>query len=86
MGIFTRFDLFKKRDRVEAFPYDKAIEIYNELLNDSNYYSNEYYRALDENNEQLTKHYEKELEKVSTKIERVEKLFPWLPTEINRHL
>ncbi|EOU2042752.1 hypothetical protein G6Z26_06420 [Clostridium perfringens] len=86
MGIFTRFNLFTKRENVKSFPYEKAIQVYNEALNDSNYYSNEYYRALDYNNEQLINHYEIELKKVSKKIDELEKNFPWLPQKINGYL
>lgn len=86
MGIFTWFDLIKKRENVKGFPYEKAIQVYNEALNDSNYYSNEYYRALNDDNEKLVSYYEKELEKVSKRIDELEKAYPWLPTEINRYL
>lgn len=86
MGIFTKFDLFTKRENVKSFHYEKAIKVYNEALNDSNYYSNEYYRALDDNNEQLINHYEIELKKVSKKIDELEKNFPWLPQKINGYL
>ncbi|HAT4183695.1 BAR domain-containing protein [Clostridium perfringens] len=100
MGIFTWFNLIKKRENVKSFPYEKAIQVYNEALNDSNYYSNEYYSALngleeaqyindDESIKRYTRlvnHYKKELEKVSKRIDELESAFHWLPTEINRHL
>ncbi|MDM0991328.1 hypothetical protein QTJ01_04685 [Clostridium perfringens] len=100
MGIFTWFNLIKKRENVKSFPYEKAIQVYNEALNDSNYYSNEYYSALngleeaqyindDESIKRYTRlvnYYKKELDKVSKRINELESAFPWLPQEINRHL
>ncbi|ELC8351683.1 hypothetical protein QYB82_002551 [Clostridium perfringens] len=100
MGIFTWFNLIKKRENVKSFPYEKAIQVYNEALNDSNYYSNEYYSALngleeaqyindDESIKRYTRlvnHYKKELEKVSKRIDELKNAFPWLPQEINRYL
>lgn len=100
MGIFTWFDLIKKRENVKSFPYEKAIQVYNEALNDSNYYSNEYYGALSGLEEaqyiddeesikrytRLVNHYKKELDKVSKRIDELENAFPWLPQEINRYL
>ncbi|MFH5896661.1 hypothetical protein ACHM2V_11000 [Clostridium perfringens] len=100
MGIFTWFNFIKKRENVKSFPYEKAIQVYNEALNDSNYYSNEYYSALNGleeaqyiNDEEsikrytrLVNHYKKELDKVSKRIDELENAFPYLPQEINRYL
>lgn len=100
MGLFTKLDLFKKRENVASFPYEKAIQVYNELLNDINYLSNEYYRALNGlqeaqyiNNDEtikyynrLVSHYEKELSKISKKLDELEANYPWLPQEINRNI
>lgn len=83
VGILLPNQLFNTCDNENYFDYDKILNYYSELLNNSNYYSTCYYEALNCNTELNIKHYERELEKVNRKINELEAKYQWLKKKYN---
>ena len=86
MGIFTWFDLIKKRDRSNNVDWQGIFKNYCELIEESNFLHNQYYYYLNNNDYKMINFYEKKIEEINKKIQEYQNKYPWVEQEYNRYL
>ena len=86
MGIFTWFDLIKKRDRSNNVDWQGIFKSYCELIEESNFLHNQYYYYLNNNDYKMINFYEKKIDEINKKIQEYQNKYPWVEQEYNRYL
>ena len=86
MGIFTWFDLIKKRDRSNNVDWQGIFKNYCELIEESNFLHNQYYYYLNNNDYKMINFYEKKIDEINKKIQEYQNKYPWVEQEYNRYL